>query len=178
MKPIRHIVLGRFAPIHNGHQLLITAMLEKYGSENCGIIIGSSNLSINPRTPFSFDARKKFVITLFPKVRLFDIEDIEEDLQVQRIETLEIWQANLKYMEESCGETWIFCGGSDDDLRDMKKDFSTEIIINRSIEGNQVSGTFVRKMLAEKNYREIENLVPPMVYDDIVKEYKKNSELF
>jgi len=29
------IYLGRFSPIHKGHQRIIENMLEKYGTENC-----------------------------------------------------------------------------------------------------------------------------------------------
>lgn len=178
MKPIRHIVLGRFAPIHDGHVRLISTLIENYSLANSGIIIGSSNVCLNPRTPFSFEERKSFVKRIFPQILVWDIPDVEENLSVQRDETLAMWQNNLKEMESLSGETWIFCGGSQEDLKDYEKDFQTEVLVDRSMGEEKISGTHIRKLLSENNFIEVKKYLPAIVFDEIIEKYSHNSELF
>ncbi len=150
-------------------------MIRKYGIEHCGIIIGSSNVTPNPRTPFTFTDRKNFVQKLFPEIKIFEIPDVEAHLESQRLETLQIWLKSLKNMEKQNDEEWIFCGGSEQDLSDVAKNFQTEILVDREIEGERISGTNIRKLLAEKNYVEMKKYVPEPIYKDIIENYSTTS---
>jgi bifunctional NMN adenylyltransferase/nudix hydrolase len=58
------VFIGRFQPLHLGHEHTIQHALTHVG--RLIILIGSANIARNPRNPFSFDERKEMVRNAFP----------------------------------------------------------------------------------------------------------------
>lgn len=53
------VYIGRFQPFHIGHQTVLKYALKK--ARKVILLIGSSNLHISPKNPFTFEERKRFV---------------------------------------------------------------------------------------------------------------------
>jgi hypothetical protein len=54
---------GRFQPFHKGHYAAYKSLVNKFGAGN--VFIGSSNVSSQPKSPFSFQEKKKIATTMF-----------------------------------------------------------------------------------------------------------------
>lgn len=69
MKYKTGLVIGRFQPFHRGHLYLIKEALKQ--AEELSIAIGSVNVR-NEDNPFSYEERKKFIISSLKKHSLTD----------------------------------------------------------------------------------------------------------
>lgn len=68
------IVIGRFQPIHKGHECLIQAAIDS--AENTLVIVGSVNKPRTPKNPFTFEERRSLIQKLFKsKLEFCGIED-------------------------------------------------------------------------------------------------------
>src|SRR5258706_5317568 len=95
------VYLGRFAPFHSGHKILLTKLIKKFGVKNCLVLVGSSNI-LNERTPFRFETRKKMIKTYFPDIKILPIADVNND---------DDWFKIVEKMEKKFGQKFIFYGG-------------------------------------------------------------------
>lgn len=152
------VVLGRFSPLHKGHQMIIDYMIKKHGIKNCLILIGSSN-SLTERTPYTFDQREKMLHILYPEIKILPLPDIEPELKLYRDNTNEIWLNNVEKIEKEMGSKFIFYGGSDDDLKVLSERFQTRVAIDRITEGKNISGTMIRKNIDDKNFKIVDKFV-------------------
>lgn len=152
------VLVGRFSPLHKGHQLIIDYMVKKYGIENCLILVGSSN-SLTERTPYTFEQRKKMIHLLYPQIKVLPLPDIEPELELYSDNTNDLWLENIKRIEKSMDTKFIFYRGSFSDLEVLSKKFSTKVAVDRKIEGHNISGTYIRKNISNKNYKLVEKLV-------------------
>lgn len=134
---IKHVYLGRFAPFHDGHKLLLTRLIEKFGIENCLILIGSTNV-LNDRTPFSFIARRKMILKEFPGIKIMPVPDFNDD---------DVWLSEVEKLQNSLGARLIFYGGSLEDLKILSKKFETVVLIDRFTEGKNISATKIRQKM-------------------------------
>ncbi len=132
-----YVYLGRFSPFHEGHKMLLTKLINKFGIENCLVLIGSSNV-LNERTPFKFETRKKMILKDFPDVKILPFADVDNDV---------VWLNNIKKLEKKLGQKFIFYGGSAKDLEVLSKGFETHVFIDRFTEGKGISGTQIRRSL-------------------------------
>jgi nicotinamide mononucleotide adenylyltransferase len=132
------VYLGRFAPFHEGHKLLLNKLISKFGLENCLVLIGSSNV-LDSRTPFKYQTRKKFIQKEFPYVRILPLKDLNND---------EDWLRSIENLEERIGKKFIFYGGSKKDLKIPSQKFETHVLLNRLKEGRGISATKIRKSLS------------------------------
>ena len=117
--------------------MVLGKMIEKFGLENCLVIIGSANV-INERTPYTFEERKKMILKLFPKIKILPMADVGNN---------EIWLENLKKMEGELNTKFVFYGGSQADMEILSQRFETEVLVDRFTEGKGISGTEIRKSL-------------------------------
>ncbi len=158
-----YVFLGRFAPLHLGHQKIIDKMISLYGINNCLILIGSSNV-INERTPYSFLFRKKLIKTIYPKINILPLVDVNND---------RLWLDIVKKLETKLKTEFIFLGGSERDLKQHWSKFKTKVLIDRETEGKGISATNVRNMLNKVNIKELENLLDPKILKLLHKKVKK-----
>jgi len=170
-----YVLLGRFSPIHKGHQMLINQMIKSFGEENCLILIGSST-SYNQRTPFNFAARKRMIKILYPKVKIYGIPDTKPAEEMFNYEYMQKWLMVIKKLERKLQKKFVFCGGEAKDIEYLKNIFETKVLINRVTTGENISATKIRKALIKKNNRLIEKLIDRKVIGLVVSEYLKFSK--
>ena len=152
------VLVGRFSPLHIGHQMIIDYMVKRHGVENCLILVGSSN-SISDRTPYTFDERLKMVHLLYPKIKVLPLPDVEPELEYFSDNTNEIWLDNIEKIEKDIGDKFIFYGGSKEDLKILSRRFDTKMAVDRNREGKDISATKIREAIADSDYKCIDKLV-------------------
>lgn len=74
---VRGLVIGRFQPLHRGHQALIKAAIED--CVNVVVGIGSTNARQDGRNPFSYEERAEMVRAVFgEQVEVVSLPDIHD----------------------------------------------------------------------------------------------------
>ncbi len=132
-----NVYLGRFAPFHEGHKILLTKLIKNFGVRNCLVLVGSTNV-LNERTPFTFENRRKMIKKEFPAVKILPFPDIGSD---------EVWLDNIEELEKELGQKLIFYGGSSEDLKILARRFETHVLVDRFTKGKGISATEIRKKL-------------------------------
>ena len=67
------VFIGRFQPLHKGHERVIRKAFEK--SKNVLILIGSAETASSVRNPFSFEERREMIQAVFPDALIAGIND-------------------------------------------------------------------------------------------------------
>lgn len=132
-----HVYLGRFAPFHEGHRMLLTKLINRFGAENCLVLIGSANV-LDTRTPFKFERRKEMIKEHFPHIQILPLDDVFSD---------EVWLGNISRLENKLAKKFVFYGGSSEDLKILAKKFETHVLVDRFKEGKGISATKIRENL-------------------------------
>ena len=165
------VFVGRFNPIHNGHEAIIRGMIEKHGLESCLLVIGSSNAPASLRHFFSYHERKQFIQKVFPGLRLVGLPDYRND---------EEWLAALDDIlrlagMEPAGTT--FFGGCQEDIRFFLDDGRECTILNR-FDGSapKTSATEVRDALIAG--RPLDGLVHASILEEMQNLFKEKWEKF
>lgn len=142
------IIIWRFQPLHNGHNLLIEAALKENISTT--IFIGSANIT-NIQNPYSFELRKEIISRNFTNEPLY-IESLPD------FETDEPWiQHILSHLPKNLQRVILYCGDkqADSAIKSITKlqdilPFKVKIVeIPRSI--IPVSATQIRSALENNN---------------------------
>lgn len=63
-KPHFGVFIGRFQPLHIGHEHVIRQALEKV--DKLIILVGSANIARNPKNPFTYEERRQMIASAFP----------------------------------------------------------------------------------------------------------------
>ncbi len=160
--PKQAVYVGRFNPMHLGHEAVIAAMLKQFGAENCLLILGSSTAPFSLRHFFSFAERTDFVKTVFPKLKIIGLPDFPTDQQ---------WLAELDKIllaKNFDPAEVVFFGGSPDDLVWFLEAGRACQILNR-FDGTTpiISATQVRELLA--NDKPIKNFLNPLITNKVKK---------
>jgi nicotinamide mononucleotide adenylyltransferase len=143
------VYLGRFAPFHKGHQMVVKKIVEEFGVQNCLIMIGSSN-SYNERTPYTFEMSKEMIESVYPEINIIPLPDMKPALIYFDSTTNDEWLEQLKKIEEEYRAKFTFVGGSPEDLEVLTLGFPTKLIVDRKARDNSLSATQVREAL-ERN---------------------------
>ncbi len=158
------VYVGRFNPMHLGHEAVITEMLKKFGFENSLLILGSSDAPFSKRHFFSFEERKQFIQKIFPKLKVIGLSDFPTDEQ---------WLAGLDEIliakNFDLAKT-VFFGGCEQDLA-WFLDAGRQCEIFNRFDGTTpiVSATQVRKLLASS--KPVKQLLNPLVTEEITKTF-------
>ncbi len=171
-KNIYGVYLGRFAPPHIGHQMIIDKMISEFGIGNSIIMVGSSN-AYNTRTPYTFDERKTMISAIYPKIKIIPIPDMKAHLLKFDGTTDALWLSKLKIIENEMGGKFIFLGGSEEDLKVLAKMFETNVLINRVQNGLNISATEVRRAMDNNDLDKVRGMLDPKVYTLALHNYKK-----
>lgn len=151
----KYVYLGRFSPLHRGHQQVINKLISDYGIKKLIIMIGSSN-AINEKTPYTFSFRKKIIRATYPKIKILPIPDFNHDAK---------WLKYIKQLESKLNSRFIFFGGSKTDLQLLSTVFDTKVLVDRFEEGENISGTLVRQALKDNNIKYLKKSLDPITFN-------------
>ncbi len=155
------VYLGRFSPFHRGHQTAIDQMVEENGTENCLVMIGSINTR-NIRTPYTFEQRKAMIQSLFPQVKVIGLPDGKPGLVYFDGSTNDAWLDSIEKIQDEMGVSFVFYGGSKEDLEILSERFQTRILLDRS-KSPELTATNVRKAMEDGNVTELTNFLDPRI---------------
>lgn len=151
--------LGRFAPFHLGHKMIVDKMIYEYGIKSCLLVIGSANVLDN-RTPFTYSQRCEMIKSIYPKLLMVPIDDVNDDM---------VWLRNMHKIEKKLKTKLTFLGGSRKDLEILSISFDTHVLVDRVIQGGQISATQVRTLIKDGKWIEAKKLLPEETYHFLTK---------
>lgn len=166
------VYIGRFCPIHAGHERVIRTMLAECGVENSLLIIGSANSDFSLRNFFSYSERKRFIIEIFTDLKVVGLSDFNSD---------RLWLEALDDILKVAGinpEEATFYGGCEEDIRFFVNDGRNVRIINRFGGGPKIAATEIRDRLIHRQYSELDEQLNPAVIPLVVSTFEEKWEDF
>lgn len=166
------IFIGRFQPLHNGHLNIIKQTLVE--NEFVIVIIGSKNKN-DDRNPYSYEIRKKFILTSISDQKLvIDGLDDYDDYEKWCNELNKVIIKNIFFDLDQC--KFRLYGPKKDESTQKYIDYVMKhSIINEYINSelyvhndNTLDATLIRKYINEQNYEDIKDLVPREVINIIL----------
>ena len=109
------VQLGRVAPPHSGHEMIMREMLARHGKDSL-VMVGSSNV-FNARTPFTFEQRRSLIRKIFPDIQIIGLPDIDRSRLLHSESTIPLWLEQIKAIQDGMNARFKFYGGSEEDLR-------------------------------------------------------------
>ncbi|KKS94674.1 MAG: hypothetical protein UW68_C0036G0006 [Candidatus Collierbacteria bacterium GW2011_GWB1_44_6] len=161
-KKTYHVFLGRFAPLHVGHQRMINTLIARHSAKNILLLIGSSN-SYNSRTPYTYEERKSMIEAAYPGVRVLPFPDINPSKIFFDGSTNGLWLDRLEKLADKMEAKFIFYGGCAEDLAVLSERFQVEIVHNRDHKDHGESATQVRQALETSDDQILEKMLNPEV---------------
>lgn len=134
------VYVGRFSPLHLGHESIIKTMIQDVGFENVLILIGSATEFGTDRNPYSYTQRRDFIRTVFPRIRILPLGDVSDD---------DVWIQQLNDLVESVfgSKNVVYYIGSIDDAKFYSGDRTIKVVDRKTL---PISGTLVRECLRTK----------------------------
>lgn len=137
------IYIGRFNPLHLGHEAVIDRMIAEHG-DACLLVLWSSNVTLSAHDPFSYDERKSFVQMLYPDLRIAPLPDYPTD--AERLQKLD--ESIQSFFPDADKDNIIFWTGAEEEVSRLVDDArQIRIVDRRSGETPIVSATQVREAL-------------------------------
>ncbi len=133
------LFIGRFQPLHKGHEHAIRAARKRY---NLIFVIGSTNKK-DPKNPFSYAQRRRMINSLFPGAKVIGMQDSTDVRWTKKIK-------KLKFDSVISGNTRVW--------RCLK---SCKVEKPYFLQPKKYNGTKIRKLV--KQGRKIDSLVPKNV---------------
>jgi nicotinamide mononucleotide adenylyltransferase len=165
------VYVGRFSPLHLGHEAVIKSMLKTHGYKNSVLVIGGSNHIVDERHPFSYNDRRNIIAHRYPKMAVVGIPDYESDADwLTALLDITNLKANSDYTDV------VFYAGCAEDVKLLTdKGFTTKIFDRDSgLKTPIVSATEVRELLLKAH--DIDKLVDPRVSGLIKSLYEKRTK--
>ena len=154
------IFVGRFSPMHLGHEAVIRSMIEACGIDNCLVFIGSSNTKMSYRHLFSYEDRRGFIKAVFPDLQIAPLPDhpTDEEWLLVLDDIISLKNIDPKQV--------IFFGGCEEDVYFFVEAGRRHQLINR-FDGStpKISATEVRDALIEK--RPFDKLLNPLIVNAV-----------
>lgn len=167
------VFVGRFCPIHIGHEKVVRAMLAEYGAESSLAVIGSSNAPLSLRNFFSYTERKNFLKKIFPGLRVIGLPDYFNNQEwMDALDDILMAIFGGEYMKRA-----IFFGGCEEDIRFFLEFGRKYKLLNR-FDGTtpKISATEVRDALIHK--RSLKELLNPLVAEDVKELFSEKWDRF
>jgi len=181
------VYLGRFSPIHKGHQKVISKMVSKFGYKSSLLLIGSSVSKLGNRLFYTYLQRKNMIKKLYPKITVVGLPDYKDvypgDLDFTQWHS-NLWDIiNLRFPTANIQNT-VFIGGALNDVY-FFKDSGYNVVIMDRYDVDKMSATEVRQRLvldeyglnADLNIRSLIELCDEDIIKDIKKYYNDNLNL-
>jgi bifunctional NMN adenylyltransferase/nudix hydrolase len=158
--------LGRLQPIHHMHEQMI-----RIGLHNCEqmiILLGSAQEVGTIMNPFDWQLRKKLIEKVFKHDKNVHIIPIP-DLTADKLSSYDWGNYVLTLIFQKMGmyPDLMICGSeqSNEGWFDKERDQTiNKLFVSRLTD--PVSGTFIRQLLLEKKYGELEKHLNPAIYDE------------
>lgn len=165
------VMIGRFCPVHRGHEAMISAMAEEYGLHNAVVFIGSMNSPLSFRNIFSFQERETFLrMVLPPVIRIIGVPDFwNNEAWIHAVDT------QLRFGGIN-PEKVTFFGGCEEDL-DVLLSAGKRIKVISRFTGEQtpkICATELRDALLHD--RGIKHLINPRIEDGVREAFQHNWE--
>lgn len=160
------VYVGRFCPMHFGHQAMISGVTQ--ANENHLILVGSCNNPISHRNLFEFKDRIHFIKKTFPALKnIVGLPDFKGDN--------EAWFLNLENILTITGthpSDAVFVGGCEEDVIWFRENNRQVHIINRfSGLTMNISGTEIRDHLITKNIEKLKLALDPHIIPDVLERF-------
>ena len=165
------VLIGRFCPVHLGHEAVIQAMTEKFGLANCLVGIGSANHVVSIRHFFSYEERRKFLLPVSLGLNVFGLPDYPSDQE---------WMIALDDILRIFGTDpakVTFFGGCQEEVEFFYR-FGRRVEILNRFDGStpKISATEVRDALIHE--RPLDQLLNPLIADAVRNCFREKWELF
>jgi bifunctional NMN adenylyltransferase/nudix hydrolase len=136
------VYIGRFNPVHLGHQAVIDEMIRHYGHHSM-IIVGSCNTPQSMRHYFNYIERRWFMKALYPHTNVVGLPDYPNNDKEWFQALDDLIQLKQYYLDKV-----EFFGGCDEDVIWLKEQGRNVSILNR-FDGTTplISATQVRDAL-------------------------------
>lgn len=157
-------LLGRFQPMHIGHQLLIEEGIKQAGNGKFLVLIGSSQESGTVRNPFSYELRKKLIYEIYgDRVLICPIPDLSNENDVSP----EWGRYVIECVKSYLGRTPDFTIYGNDPERELwydEKDIYgvSNIIVDRN--GIKISGTELRDFILNDDIENWKKYLHPKIH--------------
>jgi len=159
------IYMGRFSPLHLGHEFIIDQMLEKYDYHNSQLILGSCNSPLDYRNLFSYSDRHSFIKEIYPILDIIGLADHNSD---------EEWLLMLEDLITLMGcrkhEVEFFSGYEQDVIKLIDAGYTCTITNRYDGSTPLVSATQVREALIKE--QPLDGLVNPILYSLLRSKFK------
>ncbi len=154
------IFVGRFCPVHTGHEAVINNMLGECGADNCLLVLGSANAPMSLRNLFSYEERRSFLKIIYPQIKVIGIPDYSTDAE---------WMLALDDIISIGGiskDKTVFFGGCEEDIHFFFEFERKCQLINR-FDGStpKISATEVRDALIQE--RSLDQLINPVLASEV-----------
>lgn len=164
------IFVGRFCPLHLGHEVVIQKMLADCDSQSL-LVIGSSNAGCSLRHFFSYEERRAFIHLLFPELKIVGLPDYTTDAE---------WLLALDDILLAMGinpTEAVFYGGCTEDIDFFLSAGRQSAILNR-FDGStpKTSATEVRDALIHD--RSLDELLNPIIQQSVRELFSTKWEKF
>lgn len=134
------------------------------------ILVGSSN-SISKRTPYTFEDRAEIIRVSFPSLEILPLPDGKPNLEYFDGSTNGMWLDNIENLAKNRNEEFVFYGGSKEDLAVLSERFETKVLVDRFVEGEDLSATKIRDLIANKEIEELKKYVDEKAIKLILEKY-------
>jgi nicotinamide-nucleotide adenylyltransferase len=150
---VRALVVGRFQPLHKGHQALLQQAVEE--CVGVAVAIGSTRARPSLRNPFSFEERKAMLAAVFPQLPVFDVPDVHDATR---------WVEHTLAITGSVDRVY----GNDDATLDLFEQAHIPVVRPGLVEREAYQATAIRALMAEGDpaWRKA---VPPPVAELLMK---------
>jgi len=165
------VFVGRFCPVHLGHEVIIREMLRVCGPKNSLLVVGSSNAPMSLRHFFSYKERRNFIARIFPDIRIVGLPDYfcDEDWMLALDDLINVWLPKKNKV--------TFFGGCEEDVR-FFFDFKRKCRILNRFDGSspKLSATEVRDALIHG--RSMRGLLNPIIEKEVTEVFSQKWEKF
>lgn len=155
------VMVGRFNPIHLGHQRTIDQMMAAHGKAHSLVFVGSANATLSLRNLFSYKERKDFIQEVYPDLKVLPIadQDTDEDWFESLIDMVDVAFPFYHHIN-------LYCGDMVDIANFPHNDKITIRVIDRYHE-QVVSATEVRALIMQDNQRGLRELIDHRIAFDV-----------
>lgn len=161
------VMVGRFSPLHKGHERIINTMINTYSAGNVLIVIGSTNCTLNSRNFFTLEERKSFFKILYPNIRIVGLQDFHNIPKwLHSLDKL------LVHNNINPHETKFFGGSYKDVAFFVESGRSVGIADRYEDSWSKVSGTHVRQCLLSGRFKDLDLLLNSRIKDQVMRIFK------
>lgn len=156
------VYIGRFCPMHLGHQAMIGGMMQAALKDHL-VLIGSCNQPLSYRNMFSFVEREQFIRLVYPDVRLAPLPDFKDD-NASWFRSLD----SIISLTDTDPSDIVFIGGCEEDVQwFIDNDRAVKIVNRFSGTTVNVSGTEIRDHLITDNADKLSMLLDERLVEPV-----------